>query len=165
MMTSIACNVCPLNEKKPVLGVHHTDLLGRAASCVFLLLQFLQAKRKMWVKADNHIVLDVIDLINQWWWSFFQFFKNSLLWPTLTMRGRVTISTRPLSGKLTISLSQEAWDGMASAVTLTFTTPKKTSIKNGCSDSLLLRKNFNFGRIKLWIFFVTCSLCYYFSLK
>lgn len=45
--------------------------------------------------------------------------------PTFTMRGRVTTSIRPLSGTLTISLSHEIWDVTASALTDTFTTPKK----------------------------------------
>ena len=45
--------------------------------------------------------------------------------PTFTIRDFVTTSTRPLSGTLTISLSHEAWDGIASAVIDTFITPKK----------------------------------------
>lgn len=45
------------------------------------------------------------------------------------MTDRVTTSIRPLSGTLTISLSHEAWDATASAVTDTFTAPKKEHIQ------------------------------------
>lgn len=41
------------------------------------------------------------------------------------MRDRVTVSMRPLSGTLTISLSHDRWDGTASALTVTFMTPTK----------------------------------------
>lgn len=49
------------------------------------------------------------------------------------MSDRVTVSMRPLSGTLTISLSHDACDATASAVTVTLTTPAKvnrTSIFN-----------------------------------
>lgn len=53
------------------------------------------------------------------WWGF-----------TFTISDRVTVSMRPLSGTLTISLSHDACDAMASALTVTFTTPVKVTKHN-----------------------------------
>lgn len=46
---------------------------------------------------------------------------------TFTMSERVTVSMRPLSGTLTISLSHDACEATASADTVTLTTPAKVN--------------------------------------
>lgn len=96
---------------------NHPHLSDRATSCVFSLSRFPQPEEEESEKSFNLRFIIICEVG-----------KCLLLCsqvPTLTMRDRVTVSMRPLSGTLTISLSHDRWDGTASALTVTFITPTK----------------------------------------
>lgn len=100
--SSVASARLTFGTEQPVVGLHHLSSLS---------LRGQETEKQ----CDNV----------QWINLAFVIMSPIIMVPTFTMRDRVTLSIRPLSGTSTISLWQEIWDSTASAVIVTFTVPNK----------------------------------------